>query len=313
MKRFSFSSVMLAVAALWGCSTADDLSSSSERVWSTSFVASKLGIEIEDINNLDDSIGDNTRSLFIGGQTGTRFIKLWDDYDEVKAYKDGVYVGTLKPTETGDKYSTLRGALSGSYSIGDELTLYMPSEDIDYTGQDGTIGNMSRYFDYMMATVNVLSTDGANVTTEEVSFASRQGYLLLKFRDESDKLLHVSQVILRAPSGKLVASRALDGTTVYTDELVINVPKEYKTIDDYQFDIYIAVLNENTAKEAYSFTVTTADGKIYKSKSPMNGKLSIGNMASARHAVFCATVDMEVQTAITPPESEEPDVQQVTL
>ena len=45
----------------------------------------------------------------------------------------------------------------------------------------------------------------------------------------------------------------------------------------------------------------------------MNGKLSIGNMASARHAVFCATVDMEVQTAITPPESEEPDVQQVTL
>ena len=305
--------VLLAVAAFMGCSTADDMPSSANRVWDTSLMASNLGIDIQGIEDFDDGIADNTRSVFIGGQSGSNFIKLWDTNDKVVVYKDGMNVGELRPQRAGNQRSTLSGTLTGSYAEGDELTLYMPSPDLDYTGQDGTIGNMCKYFDYMMTTAKVASIDGTTVITEEVTFSSRQSYLLFKFRDENDKLLHVKQVILYAPSGKLVASKALDGTTTYTEELVITPPKEHKSVDDYPIDIYIAILNENTAKESYSFTVVATNGKTYKSTAPVNTKLTIGKMASSRHAVTCATVDMEVQTAITPPESDEPDVQQVTL
>ena len=314
MNRFPVEIVMLVmVTALMGCSTADDMPASSKSVWNTSLVASNLEIEIESAENLEDSLIDFTRSLFIGGQSGTNFIKLWDNNDKVLVYKEGESVGTLIPQSKGNQRSALTGTLTGTFAEGDELTLYMPSADLDYMGQDGTIGNMCTYFDFMMTTTKVLSADEGSVVTENVAFSSRQSYLMFKFRDEDDKLLHVTQVIVQAPSGKLVATKSMDGTTTYTNEYVINTPKDHKSVDDYPTDIYIAVLNENTAKEAYSFEVKATNGKTYKSTAPVNAKFSIGKLSTSSHAVYCTTVDVAPQTSITPPESDTPDVSNVTL
>lgn len=314
MRRVNLFYFLLSVVTVfWGCSSDDEGSTSVNRLWQTSLVASKLGGDIETVEEDNDNNEELTRSLFIGGQTGTRFVKLWDQYDVAQVYKNGVQVGSLTPTSIGNLYSTLTGTLEGSYAIGDELTLYMPSPDLDYTGQDGTIGNMSRYFDFMTATVKVASVEGSTVTTEDLSFQSCQGYLKLVFRDENNLKLHVKQVVVHAANGKLVASKSLDGTTVHTEDLIVNTVMESST-KDYPSDIYLALLNDEDKKVAYSFTVLATDGKTYKSKTTLSATFKAGgSLTTSVRATTCSTVDMEVQTAITPPESDEPDVQQVTL
>lgn len=312
-KVFFFCYILSVVIAFWGCSSDNEDSSSSDCLWKTSLVASKIGGEIETVEENDSYDDELTRSLFIGGQTGTRFTKLWDQYDVAQVYKDGTNVGTLTPLEIGALKSKLTGTLEGSYQVGDELTLYMPSPDLDYTGQDGTIGNMSRYFDFMMATVKVASVEGSTITTEDLSFKPRQSYLLLKFKDENSLKLHVKQVVIHAANGKLVASQSNGGTPVYTDELIINTVKESST-EDYPSDIYVALFNDEKKKTSYTVTVLATDGKTYKTKSAMSVYFgSTGSLTTATRATICSTVDVEVQTAITPPESDEPDVQQVTL
>ena len=313
MCKFSKIIFLLVVVALWGCSAADDMPLSTDRVWNASFMASKLDIEVSNVEDSTDNTGDFTRSLFVGGQTGTNFIKLWDNSDVAQVYKGGTYVGTLVPDNKGNQFSTLSGTLEGSFAVGDELTLYMPSADLDYTGQDGTIGTMSSYFDYMQTTAKVDSIVDGKVFTNELSFASVQAYLYLRFRDENNKLLHVKEVLVRAAKAKLVAQRLMDGTTTYTNQLVITTPVVHQQIDDYPTDIYVAILNDYTKKDTYAFTVTAADGKVYKTVSNMSGLLPVGQMSYLNAAVRCTNVDVDGQTSITPPESDEPDVQQVTL
>lgn len=313
MCKLSKSLFLLAAATLWGCSAADDLPLSSGHVWEASMMASKLDLEIENLEDSTDNSREITRSLFVGGQSGNRFIKLWDNADVAQVYKNGVYVGTLVPDIKGNLYSTLSGTLTGSFAVGDELTLYMPSGDLDYTGQDGTIGTMSSYFDFMKTTTKVASVEGGKVTTEELQFVSIQAYLWLRFRDENNKLLHVKQVRIRAKNAKLVAQKTMNGTATYTNELVINTPLVNSATDDYPTDIYISLLNDYTKKETYAFTVTATDGKIYKSKTNMSATLPIGTLSSSVVAVRCTEPDVQTQTAITPPESDDPDVQQVTL
>lgn len=313
MSKFSKTIILLAVVALWGCSAADDMPSSTDRVWNASFVASKLDLEINNLEDSTDGDEESTRSLYVGGQSGNYFIKLWDNSDVVQVYKDGTYVGTLIPNNKGNQFSTLSGTLEGSFTIGDELTLYMPSADLDYTGQDGTIGTMSTYFDYMQTTAKVDSIVDGKVFTNELKFASVQAYFWIRFRDENNKLLHVKEVQLRAKNAKLVAQKSKDGTTTYTNQLVVTTPVVNQQIDDYPTDIYIAVLNDYKKKETYAFTVTASDGKTYKSVSNLSANLPVGSLSGTIIAVRCSSVDVDGQTSITPPESDEPDVQQVTL
>ena len=303
---------LLAAAALWGCSSADD-PPSPDRTWKASLMASKLDIQIENLEDSTDNADDATRSLFVGGQSGTNFIKLWDNSDVVQVYKAGTYVGTLIPDNKGNQFSTLSGTLTGDFAEGDELTLYMPSGDLDYTGQDGTIGTMSSYFDYMQTTAKVASVEDGKVTTDAIKFESVQAYLFVRFRDENNKLLHIKQVQIRAKNAKLVAQKTMDGTTTYTSQLEVNTSVVSSQINDYPTEVYIAIKNDYTKKETYAFTVVGADGKTYKGSSTLSATLKIGGLTLANIPARCSEVDVQPQTAITPPESDEPDVQQVTL
>ena len=311
-KHLSLIVLLVVAALLWGC-TADDSTLSSDRTWKASMMASKLDIQIENLEDSTENAGEGTRSLFVGGQSGKNFIKLWDNSDVVQVYKAGTYVGTLIPDNKGNQYSTLSGTLTGSFAEGDELTLYMPSGELDYTGQDGTVGTMSTYFDFMQTKTKVVSVDGGNVTTESIKFESVQAYLFVRFRDENNKLLHVKQVQIRAKNAKLVAHQTMGGTATYTNQLEINTPVVSSNIDDYPTELYIAIKNDYKKKETYAFTVIGADGKTYKSSASLSATLTVGGLGTTNTAVRCSEVDVQAQTAITPPESDDPDVQQVTL
>lgn len=313
MSKIINSLFLLIVATLWGCSTADDSPLSSNRTWNASLMASKLDIQIENLEDSTDNADDATRSLFVGGQSGTNFIKLWDNSDVVQVYKAGTYVGTLIPDNKGNQRSTLSGTLTGDFAVGDELTLYMPSGDLDYTGQDGTIGTMSSYFDYMKTTAKVASVEDGKVTTDAIKFESVQAYLLLRFKDEDGKLLHIKEVQITTKNAKLVTQQPMNGTASYTGTLTIITPHVSNQIDDYPTEVYVAIKNDYTKKETHAFTVIATDGKTYKSISNMSATLTVGGLTIANIAVRCSNPDIQTQTAITPPESDDPDVQQVTL
>jgi hypothetical protein len=276
-------------------------------------MASKLDIQIENLEDSTDNADDATRSLFVGGQSGTNFIKLWDNSDVVQVYKAGTYVGTLIPDNKGNQFSTLSGTLTGDFAEGDELTLYMPSPNLDYIGQNGNIGTMSSYFDFMQTTAKVASVEDGKVTTDAIKFESVQAYLYVRFKDENNKLLHIKQVQIRAKNAMLVAQKTLDGTTTYTNQLEINTSVVSSQINDYPTEVYIAIKNDYTKKDTYAFTVIGADGKTYKGASTLSAKLAVGGLSSTNSAIRCSEVDVQTQTAITPPESDDPDVQQVTL
>lgn len=301
MRNLSLSAVLPAalLALLFAGCSGNDAGNGDTHLYRASLTVTKAGGIITDMDDADGT-PETTRSLFVGGQSGNRFALLWDDYDQALVYKDGTQIGSLTPNTTGLEQSTLTGVVEGSLSIGDELTLYMPSANLVFTGQKGTIANLSRNYSFMTSTARVASIDGTTVTTEPVTLSTRQAYALLKFRKENNELIHVMQLTVKAASGKLVASKSLDGTTVYTDELVITTEKESTNVNDYPTDIYIALLNEYDDADSYTFTVQSTDGNTYKSKTALNFQFENGMLTTARRAMLCSTIDVGVTTGITP-------------
>lgn len=313
MRDKLISNVLLAVvAAFLGCSSGDDVLLENQQWQIASSATKQEGVFVygDTDNEFDDD--EATRAIFIGGSGGTRYIKLWDNNDVAHVYKDGVEIGTMTPDRKGDQHSTLTGALTGAVTANDVLTIYMPSPMLDYTCQNGSMADLSKK-DYMMTTAQILSMDGSKVTTEELMFKSLQGYECLKFRDSNNRLLHVKQLIITAASGKLVHKKnLLTGETTYTDTLLINTVKEASTVTNDPTDIWVCILNEN-GTDSYTFTVVAEDGNVYTPQSAWNKNFSVGTFGYGRRSVACTTVDVDIQTGITPPESDTPDVQQLTL
>lgn len=241
------------VAGLWACSSADDVGAPTDKKWEVSSVASK---DSGDIVDIDDAA---TRALFIGGSTGKSFATLWDNNDKVIVYKAGVEVGTLKPKTTFVRSTPLTGTLSGSFSVGESLDFYVISPDLDYTGQTGSLADMTS-FAYMASTVNVASVGGTTVTTEEVAFTSKQFYLRFQFTDEDGIRLPVEQLVIHADGGKLLQTKPLNGEAAYGD-IVVNTVKENGS---YPTELYVCMHNDLGAKDTYSFTVKSG-GYIYAS------------------------------------------------
>lgn len=241
------------VAGLWACSSADEVGALTDQKWEVSSVASKDSGNIVDI---DDAA---TRALFIGGPTGASFATLWDKNDNVIVFKSGQEVGTLKPQSTFVRTTPLTGTLSGSFTVGESLDFYVVSPDLDYTGQTGSLADMTR-FAYMASTVNVASVDGTTVTTENVTFSNLQFYLIFRFTDKDGVRLPVEQLIIHTDGGKLVQTKPLNGEATYGD-LVINTDKVKGT---YPTELFVCLRNELGAKDTYSFTVKSG-GYIYAS------------------------------------------------
>ena len=241
------------VAGLWACSSADDVGMLTDQKWEVSSVASKDSGNIVDI---DDAA---TRALYVGGSTGMSFASLWDKNDQVVVFKAGQEVGTLKPKNKYVRSTPLTGTLSGSFSVGESLDFYVVSPDLDYTGQTGSLADMTR-FAYMASTVKVANVEGTTVTTENVTFTSMQFYLNFRFTDEDGIRLPVEQLVIHADGGKLVQTKPLNGEATYGD-IVVNTVKENGS---YPMELYVCMLNELGAKDTYSFTVKSG-GYIYAS------------------------------------------------
>jgi hypothetical protein len=299
----------MVVAALCSCSTNDDDQTIVDGQWDASGMASKMG----GISESEDDNGDVTRSIFFGGANGTRFFQGWDTYDEPMVYRGTTFLGTLTPDERGVSKTTLSGTLSGTVSVGTQLTLYSPSYFCDFRGQKGSVGSMSDNYSFMTATATVSKVSGSKVTTSDMTFKSIVQYITFIFTDENERLLHVKKLTITSETGQFVETmNQLTGTTTYCKDLVIE-PDKQKSSDDYPTDIYVSFIDPNTqTKDTYTFTVLTSDGKTYQAKNSLSTLHSANKHGYCRRQLECIDVEAGVSTGITPPTDEDVVIDNVT-
>ena len=311
MKSLSISKILLStvVAALCGCSAADEEQTTVDGQWGASGIASKLGGVSESLE-LDEA---TTRSIYFGGANGTRFFQGWDTYDEPMVYSGATFLGTLKPTDIGVAKTTLSGTLTGTVSVGSKLTLYSPSPYCDFRGQKGTVGSISDDYSYMTATATVASVSGSKVTTSEMTFKSICQFITFIFTDENERLLHVKKLIITAETGQMVETfNQLNGAKTYTTELEI-IPDKQKNSSDYPTEVYVVWFNDNNnTKETYTFTIITSDDKTYQGKNSLSYKFTASAHGYCRRQLECIDVEAGVSTGITPPTDEDVVIDNVT-
>ena len=163
-----------------------------------------------------------TRAISVGGNDGKTLYINWDANDAVEVVnKDGVSVGTLHADVSAGNsaYATLTGTLTGTFSVGEDVTLCYHTAALDYTGQVGTLAGVSTNKSYMTATSTVKSVDGSGgfLSMSDAAFSAIQAYLELSFTDGVNPL-SISKLAIWADGGKLVKTKALNGTTTYATE-----------------------------------------------------------------------------------------------
>ena len=113
----------------------DIIEVSQGKVWGVNAIATRAGQDSEtkslNINASNDASlsvedgwdGEETKLLYT-----TNFDKnlhfMWDDYQKIEVYRDNTKVGELTVRAGGDNDAELSGSLTGSFNVGDELTLY---------------------------------------------------------------------------------------------------------------------------------------------------------------------------------------------
>ena len=260
-------SLFAAVLALSACNKEEDtLANSGEaRTWKVTINASPA---------------TETRAISIGGNDGHTLFYNWNNADAVEVVKAGISVGSLSADVSAGNsaYATLDGTLTGTFAVDDAVTLYYHTADLDYTGQVGTLAGVSTSKSYLEATSTVKSVDGSGgfLAMSDAAFSPMQAYLDLTFTGGGNPI-NVSSLKIWADGGKLVKTKAIDGTTVYAteaDPLVVTPATPTSKL-------FLALRDENGAANNYHFKAT-AGAYTYAfedSKNLQYGHYYAGNVA----------------------------------
>lgn len=239
--------LLLCASALVGCSTDVEEEFPAEaqpgQEWKAVALATRDSIEVGDA---DES---STRALFYGGNS-RRFYTLWDQGDEVTVYKNNVSVGTMTPTTYGTLTATLQGTLTGNFAVNDVLDVYLPSAAMDFTGQKGTIYDLSSHFSFQHATATVQEAANQILSLSDVNPSHRQEYLrFVLMNEDGSERLHPTRFELHAISGgHIVESMAEDGTITPCDMLAITPELED---GEYPEQLFVALLNDDDTEVTY--------------------------------------------------------------
>ena len=230
--------------------------SSEQKVWKLNVSANK----VTDTRVLTDN--------------GSSLIATWATTDVVDVLNSNSgNVGTLQPTSAGTTV-ILTGTLTGSYNVGDALTLWYPSSTVSYIGQDGTLATLSSSFDYSKADVQISAANTQNgvLTTNSASFVSQQAIGKFQFTDGTNTLS--------------VASVKITCATVTNSPLTITNANNTKTDP-----LYIAIQQTNNASSSYLFEVTTTTGETYAGffNANLTNGTYYGNITLALSAVNAPT------------------------
>ena len=215
-----------------------------------------------------------TRAISVGGNDGHTLYTNWDKNDEVQVVKEGAttIAGTLTANVSAGNsaYATLTGELTGTFAAGDKVTLHYHTASLDYTGQKGTLPDVSTNKSFLTATSTVQQIglddgtvkDGSTkyLVMSNASYDAMQAYLDITFTDTGGNPLAITKLEVWTSAGKLVKTAPLDGQTVYaTDASPLTITPDAAT--DHFF---LALRDEAGTSNTIYFKATTAgDTYIY--------------------------------------------------
>ena len=250
-----------------------------------------------------------TRAISVGGNDGHTLYTNWDKNDEVQVVKEGAttIAGTLTANVSAGNsaYATLTGELTGTFAAGDEVTLHYHSASLDYTGQKGTIADVSTSKSYLTATSTVKQIGQTTGTVKDetnnylvmsdAAYEAQQAYLDITFTDDAGHALAITKLEVWTSAGKLVKTAPLDGQTVYaTDASPLTITPDAAT--DHFF---LALRDEaGTRNTIYFKATTTGDtyiysqnleleyGEYYYAASPKTMTMMYPNNSSAKNYIW---------------------------
>ena len=215
-----------------------------------------------------------TRAISVGGNDGHTLYTNWDKNDEVQVVKEGAttIAGTLTANVSAGNsaYATLTGELTGTFAAGDKVTLHYHTASLDYTGQKGTIADVSTSKSYLTATSTVKQIGQTTGTVKDetnnylvmsdAAYEAQQAYLDITFTDGAGQALAITKLEVWTSEGKLVKTAPLDGQTVYaTDASPLTI------IPDAATDHFFLALRDEagTSNTIYFKATTAGDTYIY--------------------------------------------------
>lgn len=218
-----------------------------------------------------------TRAISVGGNDCHTLYTNWDDGDKVRVVQGTTKLEQLTADVSAGNtaYATLTGTLTGTFNVGDELTLYYHDADLDYTGQTGTIGCVSASKSFLTATSTVqqinqgtgtISDNSGYLVMSNASYDAMQAYLDISFTDAVGNPLAITQLDIWTSGGKLVKTISLGGEKTYATEAspLTVTPK------DATDHFFLALRDEAGASNTIYFKATTAtDTYIYSQDSQL--------------------------------------------
>ena len=241
-KIFTKALLLVLMPLLGACAASDDANVESPPGEVQSWTAVANAVKDSVSGDVNDEV---MRALFYGGNT-RRYINVWDQGDVVTVYQGNTSVGTMSPTTYGTLTATLTGTLNGSFTQGETLGIYLPSRAMTFTGQKGTIYDLSSNFAYQLATTTVQSTASQILTLSDIYTSQRQPYFrFVLTASDTGARLHPSQLtIMPVTEGGAVLTTDAAGNVTSYGTLVITPEEED---GEYPEQLFVAMINKDNA------------------------------------------------------------------
>ncbi len=222
----------------------------AEKVWTVTVEATRGTDDLTKSVLTDDGwMEEEADAATKGLELEGNYLKsTWDFKEKVFVYYSGAYVGELESQRSGENTTLLAGSLSGNFSVGHFLRLYLvgPENARSYIGQKGTLEDIAENFDYALARVKVESIDSqtGNITLSGANFASLQSINEFSFGSQKVKRLTIS-------GAGIVGWSATEAYVTVTPEEPTN-------------KLYVAISNSMAGKKIpYEFTAEMENGQVH--------------------------------------------------
>lgn len=134
---------------------------------------------------VEAGMSDNITRALEEAEGGTTLAATWAEGDEVKVYEGETLLGTLRPQTTGNATTKLTGVLDAAPSASG-VTLTLKYKEPDYSGQNGTLANISSNYNYCVATTTVTQS-GSQYSGSAANFVSQQAIVKFTLKKKSDE------------------------------------------------------------------------------------------------------------------------------
>lgn len=224
--------------------------------------------------------GAGTKALNLINE-GNTLEPYWTSTEKVKVYKDNVYLFDLDVTPDEGEHPLTATLSSNSESLsglsqGDALTLLIPRDTWDYTGQTGVLtgaGSVENTYDYAVASVSVNSVKNNKITTSDATFLNQQSVYRFTFTGLGDAVT-VADITLSDTQGGIIRSRTLSAAGGWTSEPgSLFVQPGTPTLDPF----FLSIRNENTGDDTYTFTIHGSNSAYYQATKAIPASVLAGN------------------------------------